>query len=464
MKRLLVVPLIVGLLPAFFLTLSIQTGLADSATWRANPQNDFWINAANWIPMTVPSGPSDTATFDSSNQTSVSISTDELVLNGIIFNPSASAYDITVDTDFGGGLRFTGVGITNNSGILQNFVILGTGFDRILFSNGATAGSLSAFTVAAGSGFGRGGELLFFDNSTAGSSTFITNEGGTASDEQGGQTAFLGNSSANDCTIINNGGTASGTFEAETEFFAGSPTAANATLIANSGEGGGKGGRIRLEGDSKGGSVRVEVFGDGNLDISLHNPPGIAIGSIEGDGIVFLGANNLTVGSNHLSTNFSGVIRDRGIRRHDVGGSLTKIGTGKLVLSHRNIYTGGTTVKRGRLIVNNIGASGTGSGPVEVNGGRLGGMGTIAGAVTIGSRVGREAVLSPGYHHSFNPGTLTIQSPLTFNSDGTYEIEVNSSSETVDKVVAFGVTINAGAQTLFADLATAHSRWVMFSR
>ena len=89
---------------------------------------------------------------------------------------------------------------------------------------------------------------------------------------------------------------------------------------------------------------------------------------------------------------------------------------------------------------------------MQVNGGRLAGKGTIAGAVTVGSGLGREAVLSPGYHHSLNPGTLTIQSPLIFNSDATYEIEVNSSSETVDKVVALGVTINVGAQTLFADL------------
>src|SRR5437763_15157729 len=106
---------------------------------------------------------------------------------------------------------------------------------------------------------------------------------------------------------------------------------------------------------------------------------------------------------------------------------MTKIGTSKLILRHRNTYTGGMTSKRGILMVNNTGASGTGSGPVAVNGGRLGGVGTIAGAVTVGSGGGREAVLSPGYHHSSNPGTLTIESPLTFNSDATYEIEVNSS-------------------------------------
>jgi hypothetical protein len=79
-------------------------------------------------------------------------------------------------------------------------------------------------------------------------------------------------------------------------------------------------------------------------------------------------------------------------------------------------------------------------------------MGTIAGAVRVGSGSGLGAVLSPGYHHGSNPGTLTVESPLTFNSDATYEIEVNSSRQTADKVVALGVTINAGAQTLFADL------------
>src|SRR4026209_2113132 len=103
-------------------------------------------------------------------------------------------------------------------------------------------------------------------------------------------------------------------------------------------------------------------------------------------------------------------------------------------------------------MVNNIGASGTGSGPVAVNGGRLGGVGTIAGAVTVGSGSGREAVLSPGYQHSINPGTLTIQSSLTFNADATYEFELNSSSATADEVIANGVTINNVAQFSFKDV------------
>ncbi len=86
---------------------------------------------------------------------------------------------------------------------------------------------------------------------------------------------------------------------------------------------------------------------------------------------MFLGARNLALGSNNLSTNFSGKIRDGGAN-DGTGGSLTKIGTGKLVLSHRSSYTGGTIINRGRLVVNNTGGSGTGSGPVQVKRGKLG--------------------------------------------------------------------------------------------
>src|SRR5262249_16225657 len=95
----------------------------------------------------------------------------------------------------------------------------------------------------------------------------------------------------------------------------------------------------------------VEIFDNGGLDISGHAAPpapGVTIGSIEGNGNVFLGANNLTVGSNNLSTLFSGVIHDGG-PSGGTGGSLTKIGTGTLTLRGRNTYTGTTFVNDGTL-------------------------------------------------------------------------------------------------------------------
>jgi autotransporter-associated beta strand protein len=229
-------------------------------------------------------------------------------------------------------------------------------------------------------------------------------------------------------------------------------TAGHATIVANgSVASGATGGRIEFFNNSKGGTARMAVFGNASIEMNAHRTPGLTIGSIEGSGIVSLGGNNLTVGSNKLSTTFSGIISGGST------GSLTKIGSGKLVLRHQNNYPGGTTINGGKLMVNNEGGSATGSGPVYVNHGTLGGKGIIAGAVTVGTGSGSGAILAPGYVHglgSGSPGTLTIQSPLTFNADATYDVDVNSSNATADEVVANGVTINSGAQFSFADLGS----------
>ena len=62
------------------------------------------------------------------------------------------------------------------------------------------------------------------------------------------------------------------------------------------------------------------------------------------------------------------------------GSTLTKDGSGTLTLTGNNIYTRGTTVNGGTLLVNNTAGSGTGTGTVTVNnaGSTLGGTGTIA--------------------------------------------------------------------------------------
>jgi autotransporter-associated beta strand protein len=459
------------------LLLSITSStFADSATWKTNPGSGDWNTASNWTPAAVPNDPADTATFALSNTTGISLSA--VTVNGVVFNAGASAFTISVRSRT--ELTISGVGITNNSGITQNFVTTAdqAGFSgEIHFFNNATAGNLTSFTNNSGSIGGvtfffntssagtslftnedgglngaNSGVTQFFDMSTAANGTFINN-GGTSDGAGGGATVFLRTATAGNGTFTNKGGMVGGAYGGAT-IFEDTSTAGSATLIANGGTGGGGGGLIYFFYKTTGGTARLELFGNGFLDISGHNAPGVATGSIEGTGNVFLGDRNLTVGSNNLSTNFSGVIQDGGIIG-GIGGSLTKIGTGKLALSHRNTYTGGTTIKRGKLIINNLGGSGTGSGPVQVNGGRLGGKGTIAGAVTVGTGTGRGAVLSPGYLNGVDsPGALSIQSALTFNSDATYEVEVNSSSATADEVIANGVTINTGAQFSFADLGS----------
>jgi len=474
-----------GTLAAFLLSATNGT-FADNATWKTIPNSGNWNRAGNWTPQTIPNGPSDTATFATSSTTSVFLSANTTV-DGIVFDSGGDSFTFTVAPPANFGLlalEFDGFGIANNSGSPQNFVTAANG--TIVFKGHATADHASFTNTNDGAVPGRGeeGATLFTEFSTAGNTTF-TNHGGVAyqsfqgltefsgsstagnatfinngsevSQAPAGFTAFFDTASADNARIINNGGTFSGAnggftfFDSSSSTFG--PTAGNATLIARAGQNGGGPGAIQFYNNSEGGTARVELFGDGNLDISEDSKRTVAVGSIEGDGNIFLGSRNLSVGSNNLSTEFFGVIQDGGIRRHAVGGSLTKIGTGKLVLSHRNTYIGGTIVKRGKLVVNNSAGSGTGSGPVQVERGTLSGKGIIEGAVTIGTGFGTGAFLAPGYlHGAGSPGALTIQGLLTFNGDGVYQMEVNSSSAIADEVATLGVAINTGAKFTFADI------------
>jgi autotransporter-associated beta strand protein len=446
-----------GLLPALILLLSIQTSHAGSATWLASPATGDWNTAANWTAGGPPNGSADTATFDLSNTTGVSISASTEV-NGIVFNPGASAFTVSVSSTTLPQFTISGVGITNNSGITQNFATAEPPHATIAFTNSATAGSLTTYINTGGTVSGKfGGFTEFFNSSTASNATFIIN-GGAVSGAMGGFLQFNDTSTAGNSTITINGGAVIGATRGHFDI-ADIATLSNATLIANPGPGSATdlvGGIIRFFDDSTGGTARVEVFGNGaagdttngNLDISFHNAPGVAIGSIEGSGAVFLGAFNLTVGGNNLSTAFSGVIQDGG-QNGGTGGSVTKIGKGKLTLSKASTYTGGTTVSRGTLLVTNRTGSATGTGAVQINAGTLGGTGKISGAVTVASGTS-TAFLAPG--SGKKSGTLTILSALTFNFPATYKADLNSTTALADKVVALGVTINSGAQFSFTDL------------
>jgi autotransporter-associated beta strand protein len=452
------------------LLLAGSTTFAGDAQWNLTPGSNDWNTAGNWTPTTVPNGGADTAMFNVSNTTDVLISgvfsTTEV--NGIVFNAGASAFRIGIG-NLGVHLTISGVGITNNSGTTQNFVVSTDGCS-VDFTNNARAGRQTVFTVGGGP-VTQPGTLTFGGNSSADHGTFIVQGGvtgafisfganstadhgmfvmqggaGGPSGNSGGRLS-LGNGSAGNGTFINNGGLNSGTFGGSTSLsgsmsLSGTPSLSNAgiaTFVANGGSNGGGGGAIYFSGDS---TARMEVFGNGFLELR----GGGTVGSIEGDGNVFLGGNNLAVGSNNVSTTFSGVIQDGG-SNGGIGGSLTKIGAGTLALSGSNAYTGGTTVNAGTLLVNNTSGSGTGSGAVQVNAGTLGGSGTIAGAVTVGTGSGRGASLSPGQ----SAGTLTIQGALTLNSDATYKFELDRSTMTADEVIANGVTIN-GAKFSFTDI------------
>jgi len=324
-----------------------------------------------------------------------------------VFEGNALAGTATIN-NFGGALQSTRAGTTTFKGSSDavSATITNTGATAPNASGGltsfqdtATAGGATILNGgSATTGFDIRGRTSFSGNASAGHAN-ITNAGGASA---GGLTSFAGTSTAGSSTIVNNGG-AVGFGQGGQTSFNGSSDAGASTLIANAGAPGvvlggilipgGLGGVISFNQNSTGGTARVEVFGNGGIDISGHNAPGVTIGFLEGNGFAALGGNNLIVGSNNRSTTFSGAAQDGG-NAGGTGGALTKIGTGTLTLSGTNTYTGATTVNAGKLIVD--GSIASSSNVTVAAGATLGGHGNVSSVNGTGS-------IAPGN----SPGILT---------------------------------------------------------
>ncbi|WP_424631033.1 autotransporter domain-containing protein [Bradyrhizobium sp. SYSU BS000235] len=137
-----------------------------------------------------------------------------------------------------------------------------------------------------------------------------------------------------------------------------------------------------------------------------------AIGALAGAGTVTNGggsAATLTANGNNSSTIFSGVIENGSAPT-----ALTKAGTGTLVLSGTNTFTGATTVNAGRLMIDGSIVSSSG---VQVNaGGSVGGSGFLPSTVVAGG-----GTLAPGSTTT----ALTVNGNLMFDTGATYAVQVS---------------------------------------
>jgi autotransporter-associated beta strand protein len=380
------------------------------STWVGTTSD--WNTPSNWNPTGVPTG---TAIFNPSTPTSITSSA-AITIPTLQFN--APGYTLAL----GSGLSITGNGIEATAANAPNFpfpVGQGAGFinsstagpafmnvfglGAMDFRNTSNAGTAKITLGVEGSTDDfAGGFLLFHDSSTADHAT-ITAFGDSniefhdASDagnailtaglptrptgaDTNGFIFFSGTSTADHATITVNqfaelsfapdfqgGGTATAgnaniTNNGNTNFFQGS-SAENATITTNDG------GLTRFFGRSTGGNATFITNAGGTVDISglgtfpdgpdegLPSVP-MTAGSIAGAGTYFLGSNQLTVGSNNLSTEVSGILQDGG-EAGGVGGSLVKVGTGTLTLSGADTYTGGTTINSGTLQLGDGGTSGS---------------------------------------------------------------------------------------------------------
>jgi autotransporter-associated beta strand protein len=328
------------------------------------------------------------------------------------------------------------VGAVTNNGAFNIVNANTAGITSILNENGGSTrflntSSASSINITNNTGTTFFGTTGATDTNTAGNATIDNNNGGTffeahsnagaakITNHDGGVTIFDDHASAASATITNNN-------NGFTEFGLLS-TAGNATIITNSG------GSVTFFDTSTGGNAQFITNGTGIVDFGGSLGPSgdgrITAGSIAGSGTYYIGAGNLlTVGSNNLSTEVSGVIADFNPCACGTGpGNLEKVGTGTLTLSGINTYTGSTSVNRGTLLVTGSIAS---SAVVLVgNGATLGGTGTVPLTALSGG-----AVLAPGLPNAL--GTLTVTDLLSFCSCSFYDVKLTSTGNDLTKVVA----------------------------
>lgn len=320
------------------------------------------------------------------------------------FLAHSTAARATITNEPGTGAGFTSFFADSSAGdatILNLGGVAGEDGGTTQFNNTAIAARAVILNRAGelgNAGFDAAGTTRFVNQSSAGSAR-ITAAGSSSATTLGGLVAFGDNANPERATLIAEAGTGEGT-------------------------GGGSGGRIRFAGSTNSSVARVILQGrageadrGGSLDISglAAGVGGVAIGSLEGGGLVQLGGKRLVVWSGDASTTFSGLIRDGGVAG-GTGGSLHVTGGATLTLAGANTYSGGTRIgdgvnaDSGKLIVTNASGSATGGGALLVQrGGTLAGSGFIEGPVTLDD----GGAIVPG-----DPVTLTLRDSLTWHGGG----------------------------------------------
>lgn len=357
---------------------------ATDYTWVGSspaPAANNYGTASNWTPAGSP-GATDTALFGASANTSISSATTNHV-GGWTFNAGASAYTFTNNfPGFFSVLNFVGAGIVINGGSVSI-----VNYSNVLFSNASTAGSASIIN---------NNTLEIADSATA----------GTASITNNGAIVFYTASTAGSASITNNS-------------------------------------VIQFQQSSTGGNAAITNGASSSTDFSASGGPAsdnkLSAGSIGGGGTFSLGRNELTIGSNNLSTNVTGVIADGGVGG-GTGGSLVKTGTGTTILSGINTYTGATTVNGGALAVNGSILASSG---VTVNG-----NGVLMGTGNVGNTLIAGGTFMPG---DGTAGTSTaVSGTLGFNAASTYAVNINPTTASLANVSGTATLGGASLNVIFA--------------
>ena len=179
----------------------------------------------------------------------------------------------------------------------------------------------------------------------------------------------------------------------------------------------------------------------------IFNLKGGALTNPFSNGVAGTGPSNLgTVVVNSANDfNFLGALTDGAAGQL----ALVQSGSGTTTLqSSGSTYSGGTTVNGGILQVDNLNNSGTGTGPVMVNGGTLTGTGTLGGNVTLAGG-------------SLVPGSIAFAGTITMGgltlSSGTTDIRLATPTSTSDDLVDVTHNLTLGG-TLNVELVRVYHR------
>ncbi|HMN97495.1 MAG TPA: hypothetical protein PKC90_13560 [Phycisphaerales bacterium] len=328
------------------------------------------------------------------------------------FDGDSSAGSSSISIAGAARARFTGNATAGSAKITAGSGA-GTSLFGLQFADDASAGAsnillaadgkllFEGFSTAAGASILNDGPaaFAFVENSTAGASNIQSksilvfqdrSSAGSAFITSGGAVTFEGEASAEHATIICQP-TDSPEIVAGLALFGGATLAqASVTLeagtllsaVALDGPGGGA---------PSGDFATVVMSAGSTVDISGMGPEAIGIGSLSGDGDVFLGEATLVLAGLGTSDTFAGRIRDGSSTDPDqpTTGNLSKVGFGTLRLLGDSTFSGSTQIQGGRLTLNGSLESDVIVGSVTA----LGGTGTLRGSLNLGAMT---SVLGPG--------------------------------------------------------------------
>ena len=400
-----------------------QTPPPRPVTWTGDGTTNNWdTTTANWVSLAGATTFADTdaVTFDGSGSNSPTIK-----LIGTLQPDS-----VTVDTSVK-NFTLTGTGALTGG---VNFVKTGAG--TLTISNtGANAIStmlLDGGTLTTGAGSTLGAAALTVTSATlnfGGDLSGPLSLSGTLNLNPTGSRSFNCPWSGSGIVNINNTGSSLLTLGGSMSAFDGEVRFGAST------------GSARLYGSTGCATARWDL-GTGTFNLFTRNGgSNFVLGELAGGPNTLLsGASSTTtttvytVGAMNTSSTFAGRI---GNGSGTALTALTKVGTGKLTLTHNNCtYTGATTVNAGELEVNGTLAAT----PVTVNSGaRLSGTGTLGGSVTTTA----GGIIAPG---GDGAGTLTAASLALTSPTLEFDLSANASAGN-DQIVVNGPVTLTNAQT-----------------